>query len=121
MGATGAKSWGEITIAVKEWQTLARKTQELQQKLDSLEFEGTAAHGAVAVTVDGQQRPKSLSISSEAAERNEELGAWIREAQAKATKVSHDEMTEKLRELYASHFERTGVSAEVEAESIALA
>mmetsp|Transcript_32120 Transcript_32120/g.75417 ORF Transcript_32120/g.75417 Transcript_32120/m.75417 type:complete len:262 (-) Transcript_32120:215-1000(-) len=108
--ADGDGDFGDEIEAVKEWETLESRTSFLEKELQMLEFTGSAADGAVVITMDGQQRPKDLQISKEAAAMGN-LGSLVQQAHAEALEASLEGMTEKLRRLYTSHLLHQDVPA----------
>ncbi|CAE8663931.1 unnamed protein product [Polarella glacialis] len=102
----GTEEWGDSITAVKEWETLGTKASALEKELDLMHFESASADGSVVVEVDGRQRPASLRISPEAASASD-LGARILEANNQAAAASLAAMSERLRELYATHLGAT--------------
>mmetsp|Transcript_8314 Transcript_8314/g.18160 ORF Transcript_8314/g.18160 Transcript_8314/m.18160 type:complete len:254 (-) Transcript_8314:160-921(-) len=101
--AVGSQEWGAPITAISEWSSLTTKTKILDRELDTREFKGETEDGAVAVVVNGHQRPTSIKLSPEAA-KSADLGDKVLEAHSKAVQESNDYMTERLRELYAAHF-----------------
>ena len=97
-----AEAWGDTITALREWESLTTRTEQLKGQLSGATFEGTA--NGVTVTVDGRQRPVDLKISEEAASQAAKLATLIKEAHASAVDRSLEGMTENLQELYASHF-----------------
>lgn len=107
----GTEVWGDTITAVKDWETLTGNAKALHDMLKTLEFEGSAANGGVVVVVDGHQRPVDLRISSEEA-GSADLGDSIVAAQSAAAEVSQNAQTEKLRELYAVHFQQAPLAVQ---------
>jgi len=109
---TDSGAWGDTITAIREWASLSSAAGRLERDLDSLEFEGSAANGSVVVVVNGRQRPIALRISPDTA-AGKELGPLVREAHSAAVDESLDAMTEKLRQLYATHLSgQTAVPAQ---------
>ena len=90
--------WGETITALREWDSLTERTENLHGALGSATFQGVS--NGVTVTVDGRQRPVGLSIETS----SPKLGQHIKEAHESAVEQSVEAMTENLQELYASHF-----------------
>ena len=90
--------WGETITALREWDSLTERSENLQGALGSKTYQGISE--GVTVTVDGRQRPVGLSI----AKASPMLGQQIKQAHDSAVEQSLEAMTENLQELYASHF-----------------
>lgn len=101
---TDSTEWGDTITAIREWESLASKASTLEQRLDTMEFKGSSANGAVEVIVNGRQRPVALQLSPDAAADESTLGPLIVEAHEEARRQSLDEMTEELRRVYDAHF-----------------
>eukprot|EP00933_Yihiella_yeosuensis_P026178 TRINITY_DN20303_c0_g1_i1.p1 TRINITY_DN20303_c0_g1~~TRINITY_DN20303_c0_g1_i1.p1 ORF type:complete len:263 (-),score=62.45 TRINITY_DN20303_c0_g1_i1:26-757(-) len=98
-------SWGEDIFAVREWATIASRANALEEALLQMRFEGSEADGDVVVTVDGKQRPVDVKISDKAASLDSsKLSELVVDANKKASHESLGVMSEKLREMYAGHF-----------------
>ena len=101
-------TWGETITALREWDSLTKRTDALKGTLTGATFDGTV--DGVTVTVDGRQRPVNLQIS-EASMDGAQLGRLIKEAHSEAVGRSMEAMTENLQELYASHFSAKKIGA----------
>mmetsp|Transcript_58792 Transcript_58792/g.149203 ORF Transcript_58792/g.149203 Transcript_58792/m.149203 type:complete len:149 (-) Transcript_58792:140-586(-) len=86
-----------------QWSVMGKKAQELEQLLDTLVFNGTAADGGVVVEVNGRQKPVGLKLA-DSLDIDGDVGKHIQEAYAQAEAQSLEEMTHMLQELYATHF-----------------
>ena len=90
--------FGNIGEMIKQAQKMQAKMAEVQEKLATLEVEGTSGGGLVKVTADGKGSVQSIKIdltllNPEEGEVLEDLlVAAIRDAQTKAEDLASEEM-----------------------------
>ncbi|MBY0292039.1 MAG: YbaB/EbfC family nucleoid-associated protein [Alphaproteobacteria bacterium] len=90
--------FGNIGEMMKQAQKMQTKMAEVQEKLATLEVEGTSGGGLVKVTADGKGNIKSVKIdptllNPEEGEVLEDLlVAALRDVQTKAEDLASDEM-----------------------------
>ncbi|NJK72147.1 MAG: YbaB/EbfC family nucleoid-associated protein [Synechococcaceae cyanobacterium SM2_3_60] len=96
----GGFGFGKIQEALKKAQQMREGAQKLQEELDSMEIVGEAGDGLVKVTLSGNQEPRSVSISPDAATKSAtELEALVFEALQTAYSQSTEVMRGKMEEL----------------------
>ena len=86
---------------LKQARELKSKLDRVQKELSNLTIEADAGKGAVRVTVDGQQRVKSIEISTEVMdpEKPKRLEELLLKAINKGLTKSQKEASKQLREL----------------------
>uniref|UniRef100_A0A7S1BEQ4 Nucleoid-associated protein n=1 Tax=Corethron hystrix TaxID=216773 RepID=A0A7S1BEQ4_9STRA len=98
----GGGGMGDMMENFKKAQEIGKKTQALQAELAECSIDGTGADGKVTVTINGQQKPKSVDIdegylgSAGAEELSTELTKAFQDAHTKSMAL----MTEKMQALY---------------------
>ncbi len=96
----GGFGFGKIQEALKKAQQMREGAQQLQADLDSMEIVGEAGDGLVKVTLSGNQEPRAVSISADAASKSTaELEVLIFEALQTAYTQSTEVMRSKMEEL----------------------
>ncbi|AFZ42943.1 Uncharacterized protein family UPF0133 [Halothece sp. PCC 7418] len=90
----------ELRDAFAKAQQVQQGAQELQEELEQMNIEGQSSDGSVKVVMSGNQEPRSVEISPEAAEKGAEaLSASVTEALKDAYTKSTDTMREKMEAL----------------------
>jgi len=90
----------ELRDAFAKAQQVQQGAQELQEELEQMNIEGQSSDGLVKVVMSGNQEPRSVEISPEAAEKGAEaLSASVTEALKDAYTKSTDTMREKMEAL----------------------
>jgi len=90
--------FGNIGEMMKQAKKMQEKMNEAQEKLATLEVEGTSGGGAVKVTVDGKGTVKSIKIDPTLLDPQEVdvledlVIAAVRDAQTKAEEMAAEEM-----------------------------
>ena len=90
----------ELKEAFAKAQQVQQGAQELQQELDQMNIEGQSSDGLVKVTMSGNQEPRGVEISPEAAQKGAtELSELVSEAMKDAYTQSTNTMREKMEAL----------------------
>ncbi|AFZ49978.1 YbaB/EbfC family nucleoid-associated protein [Dactylococcopsis salina] len=90
----------ELKEAFAKAQQVQQGAQELQQELEEMNIEGQSSDGLVKVIMSGNQEPRNVEISPEAAEKGaEELSQLVTEAVKDAYENSTATMREKMEAL----------------------
>ena len=90
----------ELREAFAKAQQVQQGAQELQEELEQMNIEGQSSDGSVKVIMSGNQEPRSVEISPEAAEKEAEaLSALVTEAVKDAYTKSTETMREKMEAL----------------------
>jgi nucleoid-associated protein EbfC len=90
----------ELRDAFAKAQQVQQGAQELQEELEQMNIEGQSSDGSVKVIMSGNQEPRSVEISPEAAEKEAEaLSALVTEAVKDAYTKSTETMREKMEAL----------------------
>jgi nucleoid-associated protein EbfC len=86
---------------LKKAAELKSKLDKAQKELNNLVIEADAGHGAVKVTITGQQKIKSVKISPDAVDPNkvERLEKMVMEAVSNALEKSQKEAAKQLKEV----------------------
>jgi len=82
--------------AVKE---LRDSAKQMQNQLDDITAEGTAAWGKVKITINGNQKIVSVEIDDELMGDKSKLESAIMEAQNDATKKIQKQMASKMKDM----------------------
>lgn len=90
----------ELKEAFAKAQQVQQGAQELQQELEQMNIEGQSSDGTVKVVMSGNQEPRSVEISPQAAEKEAtELSELVSEAMKDAYTKSTETMREKMEAL----------------------
>jgi hypothetical protein len=90
----------ELKEAFAKAQQVQQGAQELQQELEQMNIEGQSSDGTVKVVMSGNQEPRSVEISPQAAEKDAtELSELVSEAMKDAYTKSTETMREKMEAL----------------------
>lgn len=86
---------------LKKAAELKSKLDKAQKELNNLVIEADAGHGAVKVTITGQQKIKSIKISPDAVDpkKVEKLEKLVMEAVSNALEKSQKEAAKQLKEV----------------------
>jgi DNA-binding YbaB/EbfC family protein len=86
---------------VKQALELKKKLDQMQKELAKIVVEADAGHGAVKVSVNGQQKLLSVKISPEAADPNkvQRLEEWVVKAVNEAVEKSQKEGAKQVASL----------------------
>ena len=94
-GGFGLGKMKELADAFKKAQQVQEDAKKLQEELEQMEIEGQAS--GVTVTLSGNQEPRRVSISADAASKTpEELSAIVLEAMMDAYNNSTTIMRERM-------------------------
>ena len=86
---------------LKQLQQMQARMAQMQQELDEATVSGTAGGGAVAVTVNGQQKVMAVTIEPEALEDAELLADMVMAACNDALDKSRDLAAQQMSQLTA--------------------
>lgn len=90
----------ELRDAFAKAQQVQQGAQQLQEELEQMDIEGQSSDGLVKVVMSGNQEPRSVEISPEAAQKSAgELSELVTEAMKDAYTKSTDTMREKMEAL----------------------
>jgi nucleoid-associated protein EbfC len=95
---TQGKGFGGFGLGkMKELADAFKKAQQVQEELEQMEIEGQADNGAVTVTLSGNQEPRRVHISPDAAGKSpEEISKLVLEAMMDAYDKSTATMRERM-------------------------
>lgn len=85
----------ELKEAFAKAQQVQQGAQELQQELEQMNIEGQSSDGTVKVIMSGNQEPRSVEISPEAAQKD---AAELSETVTEAVKDAYNQSTATMRE-----------------------
>jgi nucleoid-associated protein EbfC len=94
-GFPGLGKMKELAEAFKKAQQVQEDAKKLQEELEQMEIPGECAGGSVKVVLSGNQEPRSVTISADAASKGaDELSKLVLAAMNDA----YDKSTEVMRE-----------------------
>jgi nucleoid-associated protein EbfC len=97
-GGFGLGKMKELADAFKKAQQVQEDAKKLQEELEQMEIEGES--GGVTVTLSGNQEPRRVVISADAAAKSpEELSATVLAAMMDAYDKSTGTMRERMEQL----------------------
>jgi nucleoid-associated protein EbfC len=99
-GGFGLGKMKELADAFKKAQQVQEDAKKLQEELEQMEIPGQSVGGLVQVVLSGNQEPRSVKISADAAGKSaDELSKLVLEALSDAYEKSTETMREKMEAL----------------------
>lgn len=99
-GGFGLGKMKELADAFKKAQQVQEDAKKLQEELELMEIEGQSDGGAVTVTLSGNQEPRRVNISADAASKSpEEVSQLVLDAMMDAYDKSTATMRERMEKL----------------------
>jgi nucleoid-associated protein EbfC len=96
-GGFGLGKMKELADAFKKAQQVQEDAKKLQEELEQMEIEGKTEDGLVTVTLSGNQEPRRIHISPDAAAKTpEELSQLVLDAMMDAYEKSTATMRERM-------------------------
>jgi nucleoid-associated protein EbfC len=99
-GGFGLGKMRELADAFKKAQQVQEDAKKLQEELEQMEIAGECAGGLVQVVLSGNQEPRAVKISADAASKGaDELSELVLEAMKNAYEKSTETMRERMEAL----------------------
>jgi DNA-binding YbaB/EbfC family protein len=99
-GGFGLGKMKELADAFKKAQQVQEDAKKLQEELEQMDIEGQSSDGSVTVILSGNQEPRNVSISADAAGKGaEEVSKLVLEAMMDAYDKSTTPMRDRMEQL----------------------